>query len=74
MAITEVVNASTGFVLEVGKIALWLKAVGIAALIWIIFESVALWMNYRRLKEVGGIIKDMKRIEGKLDKVLRDKK
>jgi hypothetical protein len=63
-----------GLVLEVGRLALWLKAVGIAALIWLVFESVALWFNYKRLRDVGRIKEDIKRIEGKIDRILRGKR
>jgi hypothetical protein len=74
MVVAEAVNASTGLVLQVGKIALWMKAAGIAAVIWIIFESAALWLNYKRWRDVGRIMDDMKRIEGKLDRALKGKK
>lgn len=74
MVVTEAVNASTGLVLQVGKIALWMKAAGIAALIWVVFESAALWLNYRRLKDVAKIKDDMKRIESKLDRALKGKR
>jgi hypothetical protein len=63
-----------GLVLEVGRLALWLRAAGIAALIWLVFESVALWFNYKRLRDVSRIKEDIKRIEGKIDGILRSKR
>jgi hypothetical protein len=69
MAVTDI----AGLILEVGKIALWIKAAGIAALIWFIFESIALWFSYKRWKDIGRIKEDIKRIEGKIDRVLRKK-
>jgi len=67
MAVTDV----AGMVLQVGQIAVWLKAAGIAAVIWLIFESIALWLNYKRWRDVGNIKEDMKRLEGKLDRILK---
>ena len=74
MVVNEVVNASTGLVLQVAQLANWAKAAGIAAIVWVVFESINLWINYKRWKSIGGIMGDMKRIENKLDRVLKGKK
>ena len=65
--------SSSSLIAEVGKIGLWFQAVGFIVIIWIIFESVILYLNYKRMKEVYKIKDDMKRIEGKLDKVIKNK-
>ncbi len=58
---------------EVGRIGLWLQALGIVVVFMILFEIVAFIINRKRLKEIAIIKKDMKRIEGKIDKILNRK-
>lgn len=76
MAIQEILNASSAtkasevLVSEIGKIGLWLQAVGLIVVAWIIFSIIDLLINRKRMKEVYKIKKDMKRIEGKIDKIL----
>ena len=73
MVIGEVANFSSttigSLVVEVGKIGVWIKAAGIFVILWIIFESVILWLNWKRIKEIYKIKKDMKRMEKKLDRI-----
>ena len=54
---------------DVGSVALWLQAIGIIVVLWIISQAVILYFNHRRMKEVYQIKEDMKRIEGKIDKI-----
>ena len=70
MAIEEISNISASLVASLGKIGLWLQAVGIIVIIWIIFYIVDLFINVRRIKEVYRIKDDMKRIERKIDRIL----
>lgn len=67
------VSDLAGLIIEVGEIALWLKAAGIAALVWIIFESILIFFNLRRLRQITHIRDDMKRMESKLDRLLKRK-
>lgn len=73
MAVPDITAVSQSLILQVSQVTLWIKAAGIAALIWVIFESVALWLNYKRWKDVSKIMKDMKRLENKLDKAIKNK-
>lgn len=73
MVITGAAIDPETLVLQVGHVANWLKAIGIAAIIWLIFESIALWFDYKRWKNVNKIMADMKRLEDKLDKIARKK-
>lgn len=59
---------------EVGKLGLWLQALGIVVVLTIIFDVVAFFYNRKRLKEIAVIKKDMVRIEGKIDKILNKKR
>lgn len=56
-----------------GGVALWLQALGIILVLWIIFNIVMVLINFRRMKEVYKIKDDMKRIEGKIDRLLKKK-
>jgi len=77
MAIHEVVNASTvavtDVVLEVGRIALWMQTLGVLIILWIVFQVIALIVNRKKRKALYALQEDMKRIERKLDKVLKKK-
>lgn len=68
MAITDI---PLSLLEEVGKIGLWLKTVGIIFVLWVIFQIYSLHINNQRMKEVYVIKKDMKRMEGKLDRILK---
>ena len=60
-------------VLEVGRIGLWLQALGVIVILWIIFELIAFYYNRKRMQEVYKIKEDMKRVERKIDKILKKK-
>ena len=61
-------------ILEVGKIANWLKAVGILLIFWIIFDVINLWMNRKKRKAIYRIEEDLKRVEKKVDRLLSKKR
>ena len=58
---------------QIVELGLWLKTIGAVVILWIIFQAVNFFINRRRLKEIYKIKGDMKRMEGKLDKILRKK-
>lgn len=62
-----------GLLLELGKVGLWIQAVGLFIVLWIIFQIILLFYNARRMRQVLEIRKDMKRIEHKLDEVIKKK-
>ena len=74
MVVEELIGVSAGLIKEIGQITLWLQAIGIIGALWIVFQSVSLFLNRKRMKEVYAIHKDMERIEGKIDKILAKKK
>jgi beta-lactamase regulating signal transducer with metallopeptidase domain len=69
-----VMNVSSSLVSEVGKIGLWLQALGLVVILWVIFQIIALVMNRKRMREVYRIKEDMKRRESKIDNILASKK
>lgn len=77
MAIGGPLNISefpVGLIGEIGQIALWLQAVGVVVVLWIVFQIVILYFNHKRMKEVYQIKEDMKRIERKIDNILKGRK
>lgn len=62
-----------GLILELGKVGLWIQAVGLFIILWIIFQIIILIYNTRRMRAIYKIKDDMKRIEGKIDRILKKK-
>ena len=53
-----------------GKMGLLLQALGVVAILTILFEIIAFIYNRKRLREIKYIKEDIVRIEGKIDKIL----
>ena len=77
MAIGEIIDAITStpeiandILLALGQIGLWLKAIGIVIIIWLIFHVISVLFNTKKMKEVRNIKGDITRIEEKIDKIL----
>jgi biopolymer transport protein ExbB/TolQ len=74
MAFDVAGNNLTAVVAEVGSVLLWMQALGIILMLWIVFEIVTLYFNQKRMHEVYKIKEDMARIEGKIDRILKAKR
>jgi purine-cytosine permease-like protein len=66
-----VVEEVAALLIQMGNIALWLQALGGIIVLWLIFQIVNFFINRKRMKEIYTIKEDMKRMEGKLDRLLR---
>jgi len=58
-------------IVTLGKIGLWIQALGIVVVLWIIFQLFNFFINRRRMKEIYTIKEDMRRMENKLDRLLK---
>lgn len=58
-------------VVQVGRVMLWLQALGLIVLLWMAFQIVQIWLGRVRLRKIDEIKADMKRIEGKIDRLSR---
>jgi len=58
---------------EIGQIGLWLQALGIVIVLAIVFQIISFIYNRRRMKQIHQIRKDMRRIESKIDKLVKRK-
>ena len=77
MVVEEVVNASVDLLpsavneilMEVGKVALFLQALGFIVVLWIIFQIVNLVFNRKRTLAVYQFKEDIQRLEKKIDRI-----
>lgn len=70
--VVEEVGAEVARILaELGSVLLWLQALGIVLVLWIVFQLITLYFHRKRMREIYKIKEDMKRIEGKIDRLLR---
>ncbi len=56
-------------VLQLGQIGLWVQAVGLLVIIWIIVQTITLYYNRKRRLLLEEINKRLKRLETKVDKI-----
>jgi len=61
-------------VFELGRIALWLQALGVVLVFWLIFEVIALIVRRMQRKVLYSIRDDILRIEKKIDTLLVKKR
>ncbi|MBM3233122.1 hypothetical protein FJZ18_03090 [Candidatus Pacearchaeota archaeon] len=62
----------TDLIRDIGQIGLWLQTLGVIVVLWIVFEVYAFLVRRKRMKEIYAIKEDMKRIEKKVDKILKN--
>lgn len=58
-------------ILELGKVGLWVQAIGLLIILWLIFQVIALIVNRKKRKALYSIKGDLERIEKKIDKILK---
>ena len=56
-------------VLALGQVGLWIQAVGILVIIWIIVQGITMYFNRRRRLLLEEINKRLKRVESKINKI-----
>ena len=73
MVVGDIAGESLKILSQLGYVALWLQALGVILIIWLVAESFGFYYNRKRMQEVYKIKEDMKRIEGKIDKLISRK-
>lgn len=53
-------------VVELGQVGLWIQAVGLVVILWIIFQAVTMYYNRKRRLLLTEINERLKRLERKL--------
>ena len=73
MAIGDVANGDvvSQLVVELGRIGLWIQALGLIIILWIVFQVISLISGRKKRKKIYEIDERLKRIEGKIDEVLK---
>ncbi len=56
---------------DIGQIGLWIQAVGIVIILWVVFQVIILINNRIRRKQLYEIENRLKRIESKVDKLVK---
>jgi hypothetical protein len=74
MVVEEVVNVTNdtllgGLVTEIGQIGLWLQAIGVIVVVWVIVWIIQVVINWKRIKMIKRFKEDIDRIEKKIDKL-----
>ena len=64
-------DLTSNLLTSIGDIGLWLQAIGIIAILWVVLSIINWIINSRRLRLLSKITEDMKRIEGKIDRLAK---
>ena len=57
-------------VVELGRIGLWVQAVGLLVIIWVTFQAVTLYFNRKRRLLLEEINDRLKKVERKVSKII----
>ena len=73
--ITNITSISTDafnqFILQLGKIGLWIQAIGVLIILWLIFQAYSIANNVIKRKKLSNIESRLLAIEKKLNQVLK---
>lgn len=58
-------------VLQLGRIGLWIQAVGLVVVIWIIVQAITLYFNRKRRFLLRDIDERLKRIENRINQIVK---
>ena len=73
MVVEELIEVPASLIVFLGRVGLWLSAVGVIVVIWLIFQIVNFIINRKRMKEIYHIKKEMDKLDKKLDLLLKRK-
>ncbi len=68
MVVEEV---ASNLLIELGKIGLWVQAIGLVITLWIVFQLIALIVNRKKRKALYRIEERLTRIEKKIDGIVK---
>ena len=66
--------AATEVLIELGRLGLWIQAVGLVVILWIVFQAITMYFNRKRRFLLRDINERLKRVERKVDRLNRKKK
>jgi hypothetical protein len=76
MAVEGVINATSdtiigNLIVEVGKLGLWIRGIGIVIILWIVFQIINLINNRVNRKRISALRDEVGKMNKKIDKLLR---
>jgi len=73
----EILNASANtvadLITQVTMIGRWVQALGLLAVLWVLFYIISWYSNRKQNKKINKIKSDIERIEQKIDKLTKKK-
>ncbi len=54
---------------QISQISLWIKGLGIVAVVWIVYSIVMFFINQKRAKDLEELKSGVKRIENKINRL-----
>ncbi|MEK6760298.1 MAG: hypothetical protein AABX93_00050 [Nanoarchaeota archaeon] len=54
---------------QISQISLWIKGLGIVAVVWIVYSIVMFFINQKRAKDIEELKSGVERIENKINKL-----
>ena len=61
----------SSLITEVGQLALWLQAIGVLVVLWIVFQIISLFIEKKKKKKLENIEQRINEIDKKLDILIR---
>ena len=72
--VSDFFNISESIAQDIGELGLWIQAIGLIVILWIVFQVINLIINIKRGVYLRRMKKDIMRIEEKVDKLGRKKR
>ncbi len=69
--VDELINTSAQMAQGMGRLALWLQALGVIVVLWILFQLMNLWFNNKRWKKLKEFEIKINTLEKKIDRLLK---
>lgn len=69
--VDELINTSAQMAQGMGRLALWLQALGLLVILWIAFQLINLWLNNRKWRKLIEFEGKINNLERKIDRLLK---
>jgi type II secretory pathway component PulF len=74
MVVEDILAGTPEIVVELGRIGLWIQAVGLIVVLWIVFQAITMYFNRKRRKTLYRIDERLARLEKKVDRLITGKR
>jgi len=66
-------NYMVNITTQLGSIGIWLQAIGVIVVLWLIFQIIAFILNLKKERKLKRMEASIERIETKIDKIAKKK-